>query len=117
MIYSYGADVIAIRFIIRRREHNFIIKSSSLQSYYCLLLTSVQACNNVQVPTSKISICHCLCQNNTASEPASVGKQLGMVLVLSPVIWLLGCPEQLGPLPLLEEGLQGPGKLSRCCGT
>lgn len=117
MIYSYGADVIAIRFTIRRREHNFIIKSSGLQSYYCLLLTSVQACNNIQVPTRKISVCHWFCQNGAASEPASVGKQLGMVLVLSPVTWLLGSPEQLRPLPLLKEGPQGPGKLSRCCGT
>lgn len=85
-----GADVIAIRFIICRREHNFIIKSSSLQSYYCLLLTSVQACNNIQVPTSKMSICHWFCQNGAASEPASVGKQFSVVLVLLPVT---GCWE------------------------
>lgn len=30
-----------------------------------------------------------------------------MVLVLSPVTWLLGSPEQLRPLPLLKEGPQG----------
>ena len=33
------------------KEHNFIIKSSSLQSYYCLLLTSGQAPNKSQVAT------------------------------------------------------------------
>ena len=114
MIYSYGADVIAIRFIIRRREHNFIIKSSGLQSYYCLLLTSVQACNNVQVATSKMFICHWFCQNGAASEPASGGNWRGPAAVPCP--WLLGCPEQLGP-DSARGGVAGPGKLSRCCGT
>lgn len=109
------ADVIAIRFIICRREHNFIIKSSSLQSYYCLLLTSVQACNNIQVPTSKMSICHWFCQKGAASEPASVGKQFSVVLVLSPVT---GCWEaQSSSDPCLCSGRGRRGQASSAGGA
>ena len=102
-----GADVIAIRFIICRREHNFIIKSSSLQSYYCLLLTSVQACNNIQVPTSKMSDCHWFCQNGAASELASVGKQFSVVLVLSPVTGCWEAQSSSDPCLCLGRGRRG----------